>query len=163
MCAYYIGPQGILDVAGITFDAAYGIGATKLHWLAEESAEVIVWMRPAIFLQLATPMAVPRPSLVWIKSQIAAGAAISPPMLKIWLSQANNGIAAVVGHNGRHRCIALRDVLGDAAVPIRLELVDVSEDVVSEPLLRDLQQQMRGQGGDRRVVPGPLFTFGQPA
>jgi hypothetical protein len=156
---------GVVAAHGIVFDPSGGIGARRARRLHDDGALLAVAMRPAVFLQLATPLAAPRPSLEWILAALRAGRPICPPTLRVWppprpaRGPGRGAPAAVVAHDGRHRATALRALLGEhAEVPVRLELLTLpAEEAVPGWALAALRAGMRAQGGARRLVPGPLF------
>jgi hypothetical protein len=155
----HISLSGISVVHGITFDPGAGIGARMALQRTDAPVETFVLMRPAIFLDLASPLPTPRPSLDWIKAQIMAGRPVCPPMLRVWLPPRHSEVPAVLAHDGRHRCFAMRTLLGErATVPVRIELPTLPSDAeVPEATIALMRAGMRRQRGDRGIVPGPLF------
>jgi hypothetical protein len=155
-----MGPHEIIVAHGITFDLGAGIGARVPSRYQDAPAELPVLMRPSIFLMLATPLPAPRTSLTWIRAQITAGEAICPPMLRLWLPSARNGVPAVTAHDGRHRALALRDLAQDAHVPVRIELPGLSPDEnVPAWAIAAVRRRAKAQGGARQIVAGPLFEL----
>ena len=117
--------------------------------------EGAVWtlMRPSTFLAIATPLPVPRESLVWLTSQIKAGYAIAPAELRFRVS---GGDPLALSHEGRHRMTALLSLVDDRQVPVRLSLQNHGEDDVTSRVIEKLRRRVRSQRG-RSVVEGPLF------
>lgn len=153
--------EGIMVMHGIVFDPGAGLGASATI-RGEATAGLVVAMRPGVFLELATPLTRPRSSLDWLDAHLRAGRAICPGRLRVWLpgqgGSGNPSSPAVVGHDGRHRAMALRAVLGNIELPVRLELPGLEPDAPRLPALADLLRRgMRAQGGLRPWVPGPLF------
>ena len=148
---------GILDTSAITFDPG-GIGARRAPTRAGPCADLLVAMRPGTFLALASPLPAPRPSLAWITAQLATGRSVSPPMLRVWLPPRPGGTPAVVAHDGRHRALALRAIMGEVLIPVQIELPTLDPDEeASSWAIAAMCSGMRAQGGARPVVPGPLF------
>jgi hypothetical protein len=151
---------GVVETRGIVFDPFGGIGATRRRGggRAAEAAELMVAMRPAVFLALAARLPTPRPSLAWITARLAAGCAVSPPWLRVWVPGDAAGVPAVLAHDGRHRATALFALLGEAEIPVRLDLANISPDECPPRwIVPALRRGMRAQGGARTIVPGPLF------
>ena len=123
--------------------------------VAHSFNEGAVWtlMRPSIFLAIATPLPVPRESLVWIANQIKAGLAIAPAELRFRLG---DGDPLALSHEGRHRMTALMSLMNDRQVPVRLSLQDHCEDDITSFVVERLRRRVRSQRG-RSVVEGPLF------
>ncbi len=117
--------------------------------------EGAVWtlMRPSIFLAIATPLPVPRESLIWLTGQIKAGFAIAPAELRFRVC---GGDPIALSHEGRHRMTALMSLVDDRQVPVRLSLQNKREDDVTSLVIEKLRRRVRSQRG-RTVVEGPLF------
>lgn len=148
---------GITVTSGIIFDPG-GIGARAAAKPGQEGAELVVAMRPSTFLALATPLPAPRPSLAWITAQLRAGRAICPPGLRVWLPADWAGTPAVTMHDGRHRATAVHALAGDVEVPVRIALPGLDSDAeVPRWAVDAMRQGMWSQGGQRTIVPGPLF------
>jgi len=143
-------------VNGIEFDRHCGIGATTR---AGSDGAAWAMMRPSTFLTLATPLPQPRESLHWITGEILKGTALCPAELRLRLPP--NGMAAVSAHEGRHRMTALREILDDAPVPVRLCVAGIAWDEVDAVLLAHLRRGMRAQRSGT-AVEGPLFGESEP-
>ena len=149
--------MGILDTPAITFDPG-DIGARRNPVRAGPCADLLVAMRPDTFLALASPLPMPRPSRAWITAHLAAGRPVCPPMLRVWLPPRPVGTPAVVAHDGRHRALALRAIVGEAFIPVQIELPTLDPDEgVPNSAIAAMRGGMRAQGGAHRVVSGPLF------
>ncbi len=144
---------GTLLVHGIAFDAAAGIGCPRPRRAADAS-DVYVAMRPSIFLQLASPLIQPRPSLRWLQNQIAAGRSICPPSLGIHLPGGRS--ATVVRHDGRHRATIMREWTCDAEMPVQIDLLNGQVDDLTDAVVARLRAGMRRQK-DGLLIAGPLF------
>lgn len=117
--------------------------------------EGAIWtlMRPSTFLEIATPLPVPRASLAWISGQINAGQAIAPAELRF---RVGNGEPLALSHEGRHRMTALRSIGCDRPVPVRLSVQGHFDEDITSMVIEKLRRRVRSQRG-RHVVEGPLF------
>lgn len=84
-----------------------------------------VLMKPSQFLKLAHDVMVPRQSKEHIKAAIQGGAAIGAPFLNIdipkkWQDNDMSIAAHVIGHEGRHRMMAVKELSGDIPLEVHL-------------------------------------------
>lgn len=142
--------QGIVLAGRVAFDAVHGIGVPR----GGEPHCAFVALRPSAFLALATPLQAPRPSLGWLRERMAGGSTVCPASLSVWLSPTGQG--TVTAHDGRHRMMAVLELVGDLPVPVILRLVNGETANMGGAELTWLARGMRSQRG-RRTVPGPLF------
>jgi hypothetical protein len=137
---------------GIVFDTHKGIGA-KSFIPSKNEDTLLVGMRPSIFLLLASPLIKPRYNLEWLSNYIQSGRPVCPSAIKVWVSQ-NNSMDVVIAHDGRHRMLAVLEVLGDRKIPVRLLLKNTSS--FTPALITRINHGLRSQKTSL-YIQGPLF------
>jgi hypothetical protein len=140
---------------GHAFDQESGIG--NVPDVAEIGMRgVVAFMAPSTFLALC-PARDLEPD--GIRTAIAAGRSVSMGFLRVDLSE---DVPTVVGHEGRHRMAALRDLSGDVPFPVALLFANgVRAKGLDEADVRSLSAGMLQQAsddGDGSFVEGPLFA-----
>lgn len=124
-----------------------------------------VLMRPSVFLKLAAPLYEPT-SKEAIKIHIAQGGSIGAPFLQIaipkeWENGDFSKPAAVYGHEGRNRMLAIKELEGDAPIEVHLlpnggmRARNLTPDIVSELNNRLLPE---GQEYEWALFSGPYFS-----
>ena len=104
-----------------------------------------VAMQPSHFLKLAKPLLSPRADMEWIAANLNS---LPPAKLKVWMPSSNQGIPAVIGHDGRHRMTVLASN-DNTPVPVEIEICGIQdEDITDEELLLAMNTQIRNQQGE---------------
>jgi hypothetical protein len=140
---------------GHVFDQEDGIG--NVPDVAEVHARgIVAFMTPSKFLDLC-----PHQDLdpAGIRSAIAAGRPVSMGFLRVDLWEE---LPTVVGHEGRHRMAALRDLSGDVPFPVALLFANgVRARGLDDGDVRRLCDGMVSQALEDEagtLVDGPLFS-----
>lgn len=144
-------------VAGVAFDQRAGRGNTPFGSEPDYYSAVVL-MRPSVFLSLAAPLNVPdlrQDSLRHLRECVRFGTPLASPTLKLDLPDPA-GPAAVAGHEGRHRMLAIRAEAGDVEVPVQLMPRWVRGHRLSDD---DITAMRAGMTCEKlgHLVPGPLF------
>lgn len=116
-----------------------------------------VKMIPSIFLKLAAPLDKDSAgSLEYIKGQLKGGGSIASPWLKLdvpsgWFRGEDfNTPAKVIGHEGRNRMYAVKDLYGDVPIEVHLFFYgEVRNRDVTEEWLSSLNRSLVSQTGER--------------
>jgi hypothetical protein len=130
-------------------------GGASINWSRENAAEDTglvpvqkgkphyyrtVYMDPADFLKLATPMYDKPGTLEYLEGKMKSGAAMAPPWLAVTWDE-DNGRWLVDSHEGRHRATAAMR-LGAKEIPVDLvfnrgwRAKDFTDEMMHSPLQR---------------------------
>lgn len=121
-----------------------------------------VKMSPSVFLKLAAPLEIPV-SVEYIESHLENGGKIGAPFLSIkfpaeWEDNDFSELAKIVGHEGRNRMIAVRNVYGNN--PIETHLLfshGVRNRHLTPNIISHLNKKLISETGD--ILTGPFFTL----
>ena len=159
------------ELTEVRYDNKMGWGATGYNDNVEYRG-LVVKMTPSTFLALAPPMPCAQ-SLDKIKDYIKQGGAIGSPFLIIsmpdsWFEPNNsyshivdNDLvqpARVIGHEGRNRMMAIRELEGD--IPVEVHIFGYGEFRArhfNARIINRLNQSLIPQL-QRRPIMGPFFT-----
>lgn len=135
---------------GVRYDQRNGLGASEYN-----SNDPLYWgpiaiMRPSSFLGLAERLEHPRKGVVeGIVGKMETGAAVASPYLKMKFTRSG---FYVIGHEGRHRCMAIQKLFGDD-IPIIVMLPNMGGDYgqrarsLDEHILSHLNKMIKGESG----------------
>jgi hypothetical protein len=117
-----------------------------------------VYMTPSTFRHLASPLTHRKDETVkFVYEHLKAGGTIGSPFLRI----ENRGVdkpARVVGHEGRHRMLAVAQLFGNnAAVEVHLFYPGHRRRDLSPELVDRWNKELCPEGMDRVYRPGPYF------
>jgi hypothetical protein len=121
-----------------------------------------VQMLPSIFLRLARRLTEPKSSIDHIINHINQGGGIGAPFLNVsipaeWFEGNFESSAQVIGHEGRHRMMAIRKLEGDVPVEVHLFFDGGTRSRHLTPEIIDqLNAGIVNQDG-YVTIPGPLF------
>lgn len=144
-------------VEGVAFDARSGLGAVPdgadIGWFG-----AVVLMRPSVYLSLAETLRRPRAeSLAGLGEAVRSGRPLSPAFLRVAWPVRDGALPAVVGHEGRHRMMAVRAEVGDRPVPVHLMVRDRRASFLDAGRIGTLRAAMFDEDRLMRVE-GPLFS-----
>ena len=116
--------EGDYRVGSITFSAANGLGAVPFNQSVYYHG-LVVECRPSRFLELALPHEEERHETAReIVKLVKQGYALGIPWFDISLRdvEEHDGHPRITGHEGRGRMLAIKELIGDVAVPVHLIL-----------------------------------------
>lgn len=122
-----------------------------------------VRMRPSMFLRLAAPLR-GEGSSEDIADHIRQGGAIGSPFLDIsipdgWFSGDFSRPARVMGHEGRNRMMAVRQVEGDDPIQVHLFFRDgLRRRHLTDEIIQQLNRRLAPQEQPGAGFPGPYFS-----
>ena len=151
-----MGVSGLNQIVnGICFDQLSGLGAVpnnqEIQYLG-----MVVMMRPSTFLSLSERVVIPKSSVDYLAEALRSRRAIASPFLKIDIPNDPMGVPEVVGHEGRHRSLAIMEVAGDVPVPVHLFPRSLRARHLKDELVARLRAGMMREDA-WQFVPGPLF------
>lgn len=145
-----------LDINDI-FDDSIGLGAVPDN-LNVDYKGVRVKMFPSVFLKLATKVKEYK-SKEYVKNYILKGGKIGHPFLIIkipysWKKYSYNKKneykekAMVVGHEGRNRVSAIKEIFGDKPIEVHLFFVGYRNMDIKEEWLKNIDKSLISQDGE---------------
>lgn len=123
-----------------------------------------VLMKPSVFLKLAAPIGEPT-SKTQIKQHIKQNGAVASPFLLVdipdeWLyDDVYDKPAAIVGHEGRNRMLAIQEIDGDDPVEVHVFPVGLRNRHLTEPILQALNTKLYPERVKTYALPGPFFQL----
>lgn len=122
-------------------DNKEGIGATP-NGQNIDYMGVRVWMKPSKLLKCSARFTPKQDHVDYLVTQIEAGEKIGSPFLSLelpeeWIKEKYNDRAKVIGHEGRHRCLAIQKVFGDKELECHLFL-RMESGFVRKPIIDNL-------------------------
>lgn len=116
--------EGSYRVGSVTFSAKDGLGAVPFNQSVYYHG-LVAELRPSKFLELALPHEGQRDqSAREITKLIKDGYAMGIPWLYVDIDPINErgSFARITGHEGRARCLAVKELIGDVSIPVHLFL-----------------------------------------
>jgi hypothetical protein len=123
---------------GPVFDPKEGLGAVRINQEID-SLGMTKSVTADKFLKLAAPLSKDAPNLKYVKEHIAAGKPIGNPYLNVAWNEKSR-MWNVVGHEGRNRATAIRDLYGGSTsmpvhvIPRGLRASDITDEMRSAPV-----------------------------
>lgn len=144
----------------VAVDNRNGLGAVP-HNAEIDYFGLRVEMLPTVFLKLAARLSRPE-SVEYVKQHIEQGGAIGAPFLDIaippqWFDGDMNKVAAVVGHEGRNRMMAVLEAEGD--VPAEVHLLfpgEIRRRHLTADIIAELNNQLIPETLNT-AISGPFF------
>jgi hypothetical protein len=120
-----------------------------------------VMMRPSVFLSLAASLSNPQ-SVGNIQKHLQSGGTIGAPFLTVsipdeWSEGDFSTPAQIIGHDGRNRMIALRNINGDEPVEVHVFPQGLRRRHLTDDMIKTLNRGARKEESSG-VVAGPLFA-----
>lgn len=123
-----------------------------------------VMMKPSTFLKLAAPLSEPTSSEN-IQNHLASGGKIGSPFLNIktpteWSENNLSEISTVVGHEGRNRMIAIKNLYGDIPTETHFFFrggINRNRHITPE-IIKELNTHLYSEKTNN-LIRGPLFTL----
>lgn len=142
------------EVRSVKIDNVKGMGAVPYNQEVDYMG-MRVKMKPSTFLDLASEFTPNKEDLKYIKDNIKSGAPVASPFLDIDIK--DDPPYKVVGHEGRHRMVAIQDVFGDYPVEVHLFFRGGvrNRDLTTE-IIQDMNKGMLKQQS-KNLIKGPLF------
>jgi len=144
-------------VEGVAFDQVSGLGNVPNNQDVGYLGAAVM-MRPSVFLSLVDPLHQPRrSSLDHAKACVGGLRPLASPMLNVEIDR-NDPAAApeVVGHEGRHRMLAILETVGDVEVPVHVLPRGMRARHLDDAVVERLRDGMMHETRWERVD-GPLF------
>jgi pyrimidine deaminase RibD-like protein/GNAT superfamily N-acetyltransferase len=138
----------------LKIDNVKGLGAVPYNQEVDYMG-LKVKMKPSVFLQLSLPLSMnddDKKTIQHLEREIDTRG-FGAPFLEVNMDRE---FPRIIGHDGRHRMMAIKDVEGDNPVEVHMfprgmRNKDITPEVVSK--LNDLVVSQNG-----KYVPGPIFT-----
>jgi putative chitinase len=120
-----------------------------------------VLMRPSVFLSLAAALSEPT-SAKDVKNHLSTGGAIASPFLLIdipdeWFNDNYKKAAVIVGHEGRNRMLAIREIEGDIPVEVHIFPVGLRNRHMSGGFIQALNSRLYPEKVKSTTISGPFF------
>jgi len=148
--------EGFSALHEVTIDNRNGMGAVPNNQEIDYFG-LRVQMKPSIFLKLAAKTS--SRASDEMKDYIRDGGAIGAPFLILDIPEGMNDAPTVIGHEGRHRMMAVKEVEGDK--PLEVHIFPQGAVCRTKHINKDIEKYMRNgayKENTNTLVRGPLWT-----
>ena len=152
-----INPEGSSELHGVLYNQQTGLGATPYNQDVNFFGTAVL-MTPSKFLSLALPLTHPV-SVPGIKKELQSKQAIASPYLLMKLNKDEDGKittegAAIIGHDGRNRALAIKEQFGDVEMLVHIIYQGgVRGKHVTPELLESVNYRIKAENGPVKVGP----------